>query len=324
MLFFACSSDEKEESIQSDFKTYIIGYVEDPILTDKATLWKNGTQVNLSNGNIAGRSRGTDLFVNNNDVYVTINELESKVANILKNGANIFETDPILQASFNSVFVSGNDVYACGSIAQNGIAVAAVWKNGILTKLEDVLSNALSVFVDNDKIYVSGQIWDENASISRATYWKNGIVTVLNTNDYRTNAKKITISNGDVHIIGEGYDTTSLAKYWKNGVETNLNTNAFSASAENIYVDGTDVYVVGSDNQYPVIWKNSIVSNLNNSIEEGQALSVLISNNNIYTMGIIIEQGTNDTKIKVWKNEQEFQSIRIYNVNSIEAIVMVE
>ncbi|MBQ4822592.1 hypothetical protein [Aquimarina sp. MMG016] len=326
MPFVSCKSDDDTIISDATPEVFVIGYEDDPIVIDKVMLLANGIPVELSRSNISGRSRGTDVFVSNNDVYVSINELENDVAHILKNGIPFLKTDPSEQATINSIYVSGDDVYACGLSFLNGVGVASLWKNGIRTTLENTLSNALSVFVDGNDVYVSGLIRDQTVNISRAIYWKNGVATVLNNEDYRTNASGIVAKNGNVYIIGEGYDRNSLAKYWENGIEIDLNNGeSFYTAAESLYVDNTDVYIAGSNpltvtsgDPAPALWKNGVISFLDEPTIQGRAVSVTIYKGDVYVMGMTEkilteeEEGNmvpDDQRIKIWRNGLEFQNI---------------
>jgi hypothetical protein len=70
---------------------------------------------------------------------------QRQVAKVWKNGVAENLTDESQISAANSVIVSGNDVYAAGSVG----SVAAVWKNGVAQSLTDGTnsSNAYSVFV---------------------------------------------------------------------------------------------------------------------------------------------------------------------------------
>ncbi|MGB6152637.1 MAG: hypothetical protein WBG48_11650, partial [Pricia sp.] len=212
----------------------------------------------------------------------------------------------------------------CGSTVSNGTAVATFWKNGVPTFLETSLSIAASIFVDGNDVYVCGFVRDEEAILSRAAYWKNNVLTVLNSEDYRTRAKEIFVKDGEVHIIGEGYDTYDLAKYWNNNVETDLNSGILSATAEGIYVDDTTVYVAGRDAEdSPVLWKNGVPEFINQSTnEEGIAIDVTVFENDLYVMAYVEEQNS-EPQIKVFKNGSELLSISS-NVNlNIEAMAVM-
>src|SRR5579872_3159887 len=127
------------------------------------------------------------------------------------------------------------DVYVAGTIiAGNGNTVAAYWKNGAIVKLADSLtpSSANGIAVHGSDVYMVGTIstpesaiTPTNPAVSKAVYWKNGVVTILNTNGLiNSDAYSIAFKGSDMYIVGLANNNTypSTAMYWKNGIITPL------------------------------------------------------------------------------------------------------
>lgn len=106
-----------------------------------------------------------------NDVYIVGRSVGKAV--YWKNGVLIELQNGIIA---KSIMISDQDVYIVG----NGISRAICWKNGVASELtyEDYFTEATSIFIDGDDIYVSGIIsktgWD-----NKAVYWKNGVCNIL-------------------------------------------------------------------------------------------------------------------------------------------------
>src|SRR4026209_385590 len=145
------------------------------------------------------------------DVYVAGFEESGLgyVAKYWKNGQAVSLTDGTTDAAASSIFVSGNDIYVCGSIDGN----AVYWKNGNPVTLGD--GNATSIAVSENDVYVAGWLRQTPAEGIRACYWKNGNITLLayntRTDNYWDNypisskyslANSIFISGSDVYIAG--------------------------------------------------------------------------------------------------------------------------
>jgi len=143
------------------------------------------------------------------------------------------------------------DVYIAGYVMTKGNTMAAYWKNGVITKLGDSVSQARAtgIAVLGNDVYVVGV---SGLATQSAVYWKNGVATTLSPNAYGAQANCIAIHGNDIYIGGAIYSVTSQTgnvtttgtqpTYWKNGVAATIP----GASAINsIVVNGNNVYIAG-------------------------------------------------------------------------------
>ncbi len=128
------------------------------------------------------------VFVVGNDKYVAGNQNNPTtglaMATIWKNGVYTTLTDGDNSVGVaKSVFVVGADVYVAGYEQENysggGLTFAKYWKNGAPVKLSTSNSNATSIAVFDNDVYVAG--WEDNGTRNVAKYWKNG--TAINLTD---------------------------------------------------------------------------------------------------------------------------------------------
>lgn len=131
----------------------------------RVSFWKNSVKTEIGDG------YSNDIAVSKNDVYIVGRSVGKAV--YWKNGVLIELQNGIIA---KSIMISDQDVYIVG----NGISRAICWKNGVASELtyEDYFTEATSIFIDGDDIYVSGIIsktgWDH-----KAVYWKNGVCNIL-------------------------------------------------------------------------------------------------------------------------------------------------
>gem|GEM_PF-897374 len=243
--------------VSNDNKVYVLGEIclyNNPL--SGHYLWIDGVPQKLDMNAIL-------LFVSGNDVYI-YGSKEGIGRAIWKNGTIII-TDC---GNIRSIYVSGNDVYACYYGDDNGKTV--ILKNG--THLYDITDGAImSLCVSSNDVYACG-VYDSGTLIpgeSEIKYnpciWKNGVRQDLNTGKGRTQVRGMAVSGNDVYVAGSD-DPSGLRTYatlWKNGVVQNLKdaniTEGRRFSAYNISVLESDVYVLGLDMNNSVIWKNGEV-----------------------------------------------------------------
>ena len=148
--------------------------------TLKATYWKNGNAVDLTDGVHAGSAKASAIFISGSDVYVAGVEevrdpgtggLINQAPRLWKNGVAVSLNTPAnsLFNSVSSILVKGADVYIGGQY--NG--AGAVWKNStmISTSTYAVAENVSSIFLyNNTDLYITGA----SSSSGNNCYWKNG------------------------------------------------------------------------------------------------------------------------------------------------------
>ncbi len=246
-----------------------------------AVLWKNGIPTNLSSGNQPS-AYATSVAVTNEHVYVggattSLNGLTAQGI-LWTDGVMSVLNNPNTSASISDVFVNGSDVYACGvehsQSSTTFLTFASYWKNQVRTVLSDTTkvfsSRATSIMVSGTDVYVSGNYTDPSGK-THAAYWKNGALTILETNSLGSYSLCIFVTGTDVYV-GGGYfaNNNQQAVYWKNGVMTTL-TNAYKAEIGSINVNSGNVYASGSiqstssSNSIAVMWKNGIKTALSDS-----------------------------------------------------------
>ena len=205
-----------------------------------AVYWKNGNPTFLPE-NTAGitspsstLSTANSIFISGSDIYVAGYEMiESAFASqsfshsalYWKNGKAIYLTIPgQYYNKATSIFVSGQDVYACGTL---GRVEARYWKNGTSFYLKGSISEATSIFVSGSDVYVAGSQDDGQPYQgyygliypSVAKYWKNGNPVKLSDGTKNAYGRSIAVSENDVYVAGEEENAVGVwvAKYWKNG-----------------------------------------------------------------------------------------------------------
>ena len=266
------------------FNSLIVGYVDDNELGSKAMLWLNGERTDYLDNFISGRSRAVDIRVIGNDIYIAINDFSTNTSKIIKNEEILFETTPEIGASFNKIFVKDGNFYVCGLSVSDNVAKASIWENGVLTQLDTLLSNALSIWVDQD-VYACGLVND--GIVSRASYWKNGQRVLLNQSDYRSNARDLKVFNNQVHVIGEAYNTTSLGLYWVDGVEYDLTDSLSFNDLQNLLIADNKLYILGEDpvNDQIKLYDGNSFTILSGTDIDAQAMQMKIVDQDIYTFG---------------------------------------
>lgn len=256
--------------VQND-KVYVVGSIcQGSSKTDVPTLWINGESQSI--GQMGNFNKATSVFVDRNDVYVTVTEAEQNRAYLWKNG----EIQELGNQRANSVIVKDGDVYVVGCDDD----MPTLWKNGIPQYLYGQ-GEAKSIFVDGEDIYIVGYIGDYFSG--NAVLWKNGNREILS--DKTSIANDIVIANGNVYIAGEENHNATL---WLNGESQCLSNE--KSSAYSVAVSGDTVFVTGvrgfnykGSPEYG-IWKNGTPIEVCDEIRS-QIVSVKISNNVVYFSG---------------------------------------
>jgi hypothetical protein len=238
-------------------------------------------------------------------------------ATIWKNG---IAADLADGTTATDVFVSGNDVYACGQKQITLTGKGRYWKNGVATTLSSDYNSVFvnSIFVSGGVVYCCGSVQNV-AEGKKACYWKNGVATILSNsagNSADDTATGIYVVGNTTYVCGtvrEGaYDP--ITKVWKivganTPTVTPLSTNAKDTFATGITVVGSDVYVVGHEqningsSRKPVVFKNSDKSYLpfSASAVEGNAKDITASGTDIFVSGYDLNNLASSNSY-FWKN----------------------
>jgi hypothetical protein len=210
----------------------------------------------------------------------------------------------------NSVLVSGNDIYAVGFEVISNENKATLWKNGIKTTLEDGFSEAYSIAVYKDKIYIVGQLY------RNATLWINATGNLVDNQLSSIDpsiAKSVFLTNDGSTVTGISIVGLLGTNAWTfiNNNET-LFTN--TSVAESVFVRGTDVFVV-INNEFLNIKTASLQKNgvLQNTIASNTVMySVHGNDQNIYAVGAI-NPNTVNARATIWENYIPKQLSQIYS-----------
>lgn len=191
---------------------YIYGLQLPPNRPQVATYWKNGTSVQLSNGEIKGMAiSGSDVYAVG---YQTADGNGAYRATYWKNG-KATELPHKVHSVAEGIVVIGSDIHIIGTEDRPDTVDARYWKNEQLVSFlpKAIMSDFTSIVASGSDIYIAGyQVNDFNSSQSKAAYWKNGEEVVLGNG--RTGS--IAISGNDIYVAGDEYGQSIASGYWLN------------------------------------------------------------------------------------------------------------
>jgi hypothetical protein len=280
-IYTALTSDEFYSNVSSlsvDGSSVFIGGSRQIQNSQTASLyWRDGKETTL-NGVF-----GSPMVISHNDDLYGL-WMEAGAGWVLhKHGISL----PLLDTAYHfgpmALTVSGNDIYTSGyssgpalppnySPPQN----AQCWKNGQLIFRENEISNALSIFVHQNDIYMAGHLYNPAQQRGRACYWKNGQRIDLTDEKVIAVARSIFVTDTKVYAAGMINDQSV---YWKDGTAIFLTTGGTNSMANSIFVQGDDVHVAGYENGYPAYWKNGVKQNISNQDKPGQIKFVVAGPN---------------------------------------------
>jgi hypothetical protein len=217
-------------------------------------------------------------------------------------------TDLAGASNATSITVSGTDVYVGGQ--SNSQAV--YWKNAQLISLGQGGNIVNGIALSGSDVYcvgqASGSLFIDSAggslvSARSAAYWKNGILTNLENNEWGSMAEGISFSGTDMYVVGHIYNNADTAVQWKNGIRSDYtDVNAQNSIPYAVALSGTDVYAAGVFNNTPVYWKNGTMTTLSSTGPGGgNASAITIVGTDIYIAGAYILQSGGLTAA-YWKN----------------------
>jgi hypothetical protein len=225
----------------------------------------------------------------------------SSVATYWKNGVPTILTDTVKGSRANGITVIGKDVYVVGDISiplPNGrdrTAIAACWKNGVLTKFGR--GTIYGVAAKGKDIYMVGTLY--GLGNEKITFWKNGLPDTLGDGRILS----ITVDAGNIYMAGyqiihgetNGPENRwEVATYWKNGkpIELDNNVTFIKTMANSIFIQDGDAYIPGSHLEnavVPMYWKNrdSISLSPKSPRLYGEANGIYADENNVYQSGYV-------------------------------------
>lgn len=225
-------------------------------------VWENGVPKQLTDKK--GYALAEAVSVCGGDVYVAGNVYDAdrrhSKATVWKNGVpQVLETGEAASSRATAMVVSNGDVYVVGTVLQTRFKPrAALWKNGVLTRLtdENTPAEAEAVAVSGVDVYVAGKVYGDT---TMATLWKNGVPQALSDGE-EVNVDAIAVSDGTVYVTGTAFrdGTGTSVILWRNGMPTDLGNewypDGINVDGENVHnecfpdgisVDGADVYITG-------------------------------------------------------------------------------
>lgn len=223
---------------------YVVGEID-----GHAVYWKNGNLMYLPENTRSGdwaaiypissiSSHANSIFISGSDIYIAGGEEIARMISPYPNLGHVFSTSAVYWKNGNeiylikggygtsqaddaySIFISAQDVYACGGLT------GQYWKNGNPVLLG---GSAKSIFVSDGDVYVAGtqpdgepyQTYNGTRYRIVAKYWKNGTAVNLTDGTKNAYATSIAVSGNDVYVAGYEENTPGtgdyIAKYWKNG-----------------------------------------------------------------------------------------------------------
>ena len=262
-------------------------------------VWENGVPKQLTDKK--GYALAEAVSVCGGDVYVVGNVYDAdrrhSKATVWKNGVpQVLETGEAASSRATAMVVSNGDVYVTGYVYQytgHPKVIAAIWKNGALTRLTDGSVGAIAeaVAVSGNDVYVGGTVGngvDNGVDRQIVTLWKNGVPQPLTDGKSSVNVCAVAVSDSAVYVAGTAFrgDVGNVAILWLNGTPIDLG-NGLVASG--MCVDGADVYVVASNaddsDGCGVLWKNGKTRQLSGSGYDVKPSAITVANRHVYVVG---------------------------------------
>lgn len=227
----------------SDDNLYVAGHGwSDPEPTPRALVWKNDDEkavIELTKGE--KEAYVCSIFVSKGVVYATGYEYDAARKHVpvfWKNRDRVaLVDDATTLGGTNSVFVSGGNIYIAGWRKQDPrTGIATLWRNEAPTYLATNQSDAFSVFVADNKVYIAGM--ERLGGKMRAVLWIDGRRITL-SKDTADEARALSVFVIDDNIYVAGWEEEAGAKramLWANGKSIELDAGATKAYAQSVYV----------------------------------------------------------------------------------------
>jgi len=246
------------------------------------------------------------------DVYAAGNIVATNgksVAAYWKNGVVTKLTDSSSHAFAKSILVNGSDVYVAGYEMVNNIQNATYWKNGVKNVLSSQPSEAYSIAMNSEGVYVAGYAIDPDPYVYMVTtYWKNGIPMGLPGKTPNFTPRRVVAIGNDIYVSGaiaDPKDGHFTATYWKNGSLIKPADTSSTTFSTAIAVNGTDVHLSGftmaqNGKDVATYWKNGVSSMLADSSANSLANEIALAGNDVYIVGTSVYNALNVATY--WKN----------------------
>ena len=344
LLVISCGGFSKLGNSNAFVDIYVGGNSGGEYYDDRvAAYWKNGEMISLE----TKRSEVTSIAVADSDIYMGGYYIDRYImqtdgyngiprACYWKNGKKVILSNAKYGSSVYTIFVSGNDVYACGWISnREDVIFGGYWKNGKWVRLVKGKDGSwvASIFVSGDDVYACGR--SKNSDVTwRPAYWKNGEwIDLPSLNENKdTFANSIFVSGDDVYFGGHSKNNLGISKacYWKNNeliLLPSLSENK-DTIANSIFVSENDVYVGGYSYNNSGIgiacyWKNGkIIPLLLSNPKWSHVNSIFVFGRDVYAGGHI--RGSDGDEIPgYWKNGEWVRLNAKGYYPSVSSIVVV-
>ncbi|MCF2516734.1 hypothetical protein [Dyadobacter sp. CY351] len=271
-------ANSTEESVTTDsLSVFIAGAINVANNKWNACYWKNDTLHNLDQKHsiaydlskhdskiiVAGEHEGKPCYWEDGNLNVIDNKRNGKVQAI---------------GSYNG------KLYLVGSVYEdNDNFRAFVWKDGVMTFLNNHKGYASDISFRGNDIFISGM------DSEKPCFWKNGERTFLS--DKFGHGYGIETTAFDVYVVGEYRPTNGgyfLAGYWKNGIFISPTGN--TAYILNFGVRENVVYLLGSkylggEDEKAVVIRGSETTILDGGHSLSQANDIAFNGRDEYVLG---------------------------------------
>ena len=239
--------------------------------------WKNGNRTEMPGTD----AYTTSIAINSGDILISGgNNGVLPSACYWKNGSQ-YALNANLNGTYSSqarsIFATNGKIYIAGLIQpkSNKGNIACYWVDGQRVDLTSNASssNANSIYVSGDKVYLAGEYY--NGSQSNTCYWVDGVRFDLKDDNGGAFGSMVTtsivVSNGKVYVAGFGVSgLREKAFLWINGAATCLDEGV-SSRALGIKVLDNAVFVSGYCNEKACYWINGVRTDLPEIVGEIQS-----------------------------------------------------
>ncbi len=221
------------------------------------------------------------------------------------------KTEDIPQASNSDTDTAGaENVFICGSLAQNGKSMVALWNKGKNKTIDEGTGRAVAV-TDKD---IAVAYYRNVNGYSRTFIWENGSIREILSANATTDTRPVDMeySGGSLYVALEEFASNpykQLAVICKDGIRTILPDSGGRVEITSLFVDGNDVYASGSYysptlfRNVACVWKNNTIIPLGKSYMSSIAKDVFVSGSNIHATGY--QYYNSHYGATAWRNSSE-------------------